>query len=129
MIASASERTPEGLVPLTHDVQNRSEYRFIVQVAQHWVFGNVGIAEETRVNARSQHTESRRFVAQHRIRLCNLVPGLWIADSSLPDFPLQLSQKIQPFFFAVLDRVAKSLADSPIQGGIEFVCAIESFEA
>jgi hypothetical protein len=32
-IASASERTPEGIVPLTSFIQNLSELRFAVQVA------------------------------------------------------------------------------------------------
>jgi hypothetical protein len=61
--------------------------------------------------------------------LRNLVRGLWIADSALPHFRPQLVQKIQPFFFAVLNRVAQSLADSGIQSGIELECTIEIFRS
>ena len=51
----AKERILECLVSLMSYVQNLSEFGFVVQILQQWVFVNIGIAEETGFNAHSQH--------------------------------------------------------------------------
>jgi hypothetical protein len=51
----AKERILECVVSLMSYVQNLSEFGFVVQILQQWVFVNIGIAEETVFNAHSQH--------------------------------------------------------------------------